>query len=97
MRQRQSFWVLTHCTFTTFPSTFLPSQYLSSNRRSRAFGKLEAVGEDIAVAFDACFASWPGATSLRLAVPCVVGVGEESCSEIAVVGGVADVEVDDDD
>ena len=58
---------------------------------------VEAVGEDIAVAFDACFASWPGATSLRLAVPCVVGVGEESCSEIAVVGGVADVEVDDDD
>ena len=58
---------------------------------------VEAVGEDIAVAFDACFASWPGATSLRLAVPCVVGVAEESYSEIAVVGVVADVEVDDDD
>ena len=58
---------------------------------------VEAVGEDIAVAFDACFASWPGATSLRLAVPCVVCVAEESYSEIAVVGVVADVEVDDDD
>ena len=59
---------------------------------------VEAVGEDIAVAFDACFASWPGATSLRLAlaVPCVAGVAEESCSEIAVVGAVADVAVDDD-
>ena len=57
-----------------------------------------AVGEDTAVAFDAYSASWPGATSLRLAlaVPCVAGVAEESCSEIAVVGAVADVAVDDD-